>query len=42
MPEPSPSTNPSRSRSNGREARVGSSLRVLRAVSKLKPVTPNG
>ena len=29
IPEPSPSTNPSRSTSNGREARSGSSLRVL-------------
>jgi hypothetical protein len=34
--------NPSRSRSNGRLARVGSSLRVESAVSKLKPVTPKG
>ena len=29
IPEPSPSTKPSRSTSNGREARSGSSLRVL-------------
>ena len=42
MPAPSPSTKPSRSRSKGREALVGSSLRVLRAVSRLKPVTPKG
>ena len=42
MAAPSPSTNPSRSLSNGREAFVGSSLRVLSAVSRLKPVTPNG
>ena len=31
IPEPSPSTKPSRSTSNGREARSGSSLRVLMA-----------
>ena len=42
MPAPSPSTKPSRSRSKGREARAGSSFRVLRAVSRLKPVTPKG
>ena len=42
MPAPSPRTKPSRSRSNGREALVGSSLRVHSAVSRLKPVTPNG
>ena len=29
-------------RSNGRDALAGSSLRVDRAVSRLKPVTPNG
>ncbi len=34
MAAPSPITNPSRRRSNGREARVGSSLRRDRAVSK--------
>ncbi len=39
---PSPKTKPSRSRSNGREALVGSSLLVLRAVSRLNPVTPKG
>ena len=40
---PSPSTKPSRSRSRrgGKRAR-GSSLRVERAVSRLKPVTPKG
>ena len=42
MPAPSPSTKPSRSRSKGREALVGSSLLVLKAVSRLKPVTPKG
>src|ERR1700753_100170 len=42
MPAPSPRMNPSRSRSNGRLARVGSSLRVESAVSRLKPVTPKG
>ena len=42
MPAPSPSTKPSRSRSKGREALAGSSLRVLKAVSRLKPVTPKG
>ena len=42
MPAPSPRMKPSRSRSNGRLARVGSSLRVERAVRRLKPVTPNG
>ena len=42
MAAPSPSTNPSRSRSNGRLARVGASLRVESAVSRLKPVTPKG
>ena len=42
MPAPSPSTKPSRLRSNGREALVGWSLFVLRAVKRLKPVTPKG
>src|SRR5262249_18990028 len=42
MPEPSPSTKPSRCRSNGRDAFWGASLRVDRAVSRLNPVTPNG
>ncbi len=42
MPAPSPRMKPSRSRSNGRLALVGSSLRVDSAVSRLKPVTPNG
>ena len=42
MPAPSPRTKPSRCRSNGRDALVGSSLRVDRAVSRLKPVTPKG
>ena len=41
-PAPSPRMKPSRSRSNGRLARVGSSLRVERAVRRLNPVTPNG
>ena len=35
-------TNPSRSRSNGRLARDGSSLRVDIAVSRTNPVTPSG
>ena len=42
MPEPSPSTKPSRLRSKGREAFCGASLCVDRAVSRLKPVTPKG
>src|SRR5262249_15766530 len=42
MPEPSPSTKPSRVRSNGLDAFCGASLRVESAVSRLKPVTPNG
>ena len=42
MPAPSPSTKPSRFLSNGREAPVGLSLWVDRAVNRLKPVTPNG
>src|ERR1700731_2882237 len=35
-------TNPSRSRSNGREARSGSSLRVLNAFIAEKPARPIG
>ena len=42
MPPPSPRTKPSRSRSNGRLARLGSSLRVDMAVRRMNPVTPNG
>ena len=40
MPAPSPSTNPSRSLSNGRLAVAGSSLLVDRARSAPKPPTP--
>ena len=42
MPAPSPITNPSRVRSNGRLARFGSAPRVDRAVRRLKPVMPSG
>ena len=42
MPAPSPSTKPSRSRRRAARPWCGSSLRVLRAVSRLKPVTPKG
>ena len=42
IPAPSPMTKPSRSRSNGREAFVGSSLRVESALRALKPLTPIG
>src|SRR3954469_25179044 len=41
-PEPSPITNPSRSRSKGRLARAGSSLRVERARMAANPPTPIG
>src|SRR6266513_6355312 len=40
MPAPSLMTNPSRSRSNGREARSGLSLRVLRAFMAENPARP--
>src|ERR1041384_2951664 len=39
-PAPSPMTNPSRSTSNGREERCGSSLRVLMAFMAQKPPMP--
>ena len=42
MAAPSPRTKPSRSRSKGRDAPWGSSLRVESAVSRLNPVTPKG
>ena len=42
MPAPSPSTKPSRSLSHGREARVGSSLRVDIAFIEQKPPTEVG
>ena len=42
MPAPSARTNPSRSRSNGRLARGGSSLRVDRARMDAKPPRPMG
>ena len=42
MPAPSPITKPSRSLSNGREAFVGSSLRVESARIAAKPPTPSG
>ena len=42
MPAPSPRMKPSRSRSKGRLARVGSSLRVDSAVRRMNPVTPKG
>src|ERR1035437_7562332 len=42
MPAPSPTTKPSRSLSNGRQAWVGSSLRVERAFMAAKPATPSG
>ena len=41
MPLPSPMTKPPRSRLKGRLASVGSPLRSLSAVRRLKPVTPN-
>ena len=41
MPEPSPITNPSRERLNGRDAVWGLSFRVDMAVSRLKPVMPS-
>ena len=42
MPAPSPTTKPSRSLSKGRQAWVGSSLRVERAFMAAKPPTPMG
>src|SRR4029078_2444785 len=42
MPAPSAMTKPSRSLSQGREARVGSSLRVDSAFIELKPATEVG
>ena len=42
MPAPSPRMKPSRSRSKGRLALCGSSLRVESAVKRMNPVTPNG
>ena len=42
MPAPSASTNPSRSRSNGRLALVGASLRVLSAFIAAKLPTQSG
>ncbi len=42
MPAPSPMTNPSRSLSNGRLARAGSSLRVESARIAANPPTPIG
>ena len=42
MPAPSPITKPSRSRSKGREAFSGASLRVERARMAQKPPTPRG
>ena len=42
MPAPSPMTKPSRSLSNGRLARVGSSLRVERARALPKPARAMG
>ena len=39
---PSPITKPSRSRSNGRDARFGSALRVLMAFIAAKPPMPSG
>ena len=42
MPAPSPITKPSRSASNGREARFGSSLRVERARIEANPATDIG
>src|SRR5206468_10522266 len=41
-PAPSPTTKPSRSRSNGREARSGSSLRRLSAFIAENPANPIG
>ena len=42
MPAPSPSTNPSRSASNGLEAFCGSSLRFHKALQELNPAMPIG
>ena len=42
MPAPSPITKPSRSASNGRLARSGSSLRVESAFMAANPPTPIG
>ncbi len=42
MPAPSPTTKPSRSRSQGREARCGSSLRVESARMAANPPIPMG
>ena len=42
MPAPSPTTNPSRSRSNGRDAVGGSSFRVESARSAANPPMPSG
>src|SRR6516164_9413443 len=42
MPAPSPTTKPSRSRSNGRLAFSGASLRVERARIAANPPTPIG
>ncbi len=41
-PAPSPSTKPSRSRSHGRLARCGSSLRSDSALTEQKPPSPSG
>ena len=41
-PDPSPTMKPSRSSSNGRLARCGSSLRVERARMAANPPTPIG
>ena len=41
-PAPSPMTKPSLCRSQGRDARVGSSLRLDRALQEMKPATPEG
>ena len=40
QPAPSPSTKPSRSLSNGRDAVLGSSFLVERAIIALNPPTP--
>src|SRR6266436_2346112 len=42
MPAPSLHTNPSRSASNGRDARSGSSLRVVMALTAQKPAMVRG
>ncbi|CSB57346.1 Uncharacterised protein [Vibrio cholerae] len=42
MPAPSPSTKPSRSLSQGRDAFCGSSLRVESAFAAPKPAMPSG